>query len=313
MNQKLKCIEWFCGIGGFAAALSDRVEIVAAIDINQKALEVYQTNFDHPTFCKTIESIDHEISQWNAESWWMSPPCQPFTSRGKQLDSDDPRCLAIKHLIDLIPICLPRWIGLENVPPFRESEIYQQLVCQLSDCGYRWRETCLCPTRIGIPNRRERFYMEIVRESEGPISPFQIEMRVPSELDRFLEQYDDQLAIDPRLAQKYDGAIDIVETGSGRVAACFTSAYGRSPVRSGSYLKVGNQLRRFRPREIANLLGFNSTYKLPDWPNEKLWPLVGNSVSLFALRELFETSELLPGNMRDSSEQNNDAFDSRPL
>ena len=34
---------------------------------------------------------------------------------------------------------------------------------------------------------------------------------------------------------------------------CFTSAYGRSPVRSGSYVSVEGGLRRFSPAEIITV------------------------------------------------------------
>jgi len=71
----------------------------------------------------------------------------------------------------------------------------------------------------------------------------------------------------------------------GACAACFTSAYGRSVVRSGSYLATPTGLRRFSPQEILRLLDFPDTYRLPPGlPLRAAWPLVGNSLSVRAVR-----------------------------
>ena len=69
------------------------------------------------------------------------------------------------------------------------------------------------------------------------------------------------------------------------VTACFTSAYGRSPVRSGSYLATAAGIRRFSPAEILRLLGFPADYELPpEMTLRNAWRLVGNSLSVPAVR-----------------------------
>ena len=58
MPNRLRVLELFCGIGGCAAALGDRAQIVAAVDINQVALSVYRQNFSSPpVHVRTIESL----------------------------------------------------------------------------------------------------------------------------------------------------------------------------------------------------------------------------------------------------------------
>jgi len=101
-----------------------------------------------------------------------------------------------------------------------------------------------------------------------------------------------ELRLDPRLADRYRHALDVVDpTDPKAVAACFTSAYGRSPVRSGSYLPAeGGGLRRFSPSEILRLLGFPEGFSLPpEMPPERAWPLVGNSLSVPAVRYVLST------------------------
>jgi site-specific DNA-cytosine methylase len=153
----------------------------------------------------------------------------------------------------------------------------------LDGAGYATRETTLCPTELGLPNRRPRFYLLASREAlpdwparEGP----------PVELKDVLDtEPSPALWCDPRLEQRYAGALNVVEaTDSVACTACFTSAYGRSIVRSGSYLRTGTGLRRFSPREILRLLGFPNTYQLPsEIATVAGWPLVGNSVSVRAV------------------------------
>ena len=80
-----------------------------------------------------------------------------------------------------------------------------------------------------------------------------------------------ELAVEPTLLDRYAGAVDLVDPADpAAIASCFTAAYGRSPVRSGSYLIVDRgpdglptAARRFSPREILRLLGFPADFTLP--------------------------------------------------
>jgi len=109
---------------------------------------------------------------------------------------------------------------------------------------------------------------------------------------------DPSLTKDPDILRRYRHALDVVRPDEpGAVTACFTAAYGRSPVRSGSYLEQEDgRLRRFSPAEILRLLGFPATYRLPpDLPPEKAWPLVGNSLSVPAVRRVLSAIPELAG------------------
>ena len=74
------------------------------------------------------------------------------------------------------------------------------------------------------------------------------------------------------------------------MTCCFTSAYGRSHVRSGSYLQQDTGVRRFSPTEILRLLGFPASYRLPpDLSLSKAWRLVGNSLAIAPVRAMLST------------------------
>lgn len=284
-NHSPRAIELFCGIGGFAAAVGDRFEIVAAVDINRTALDVYQHNFDHPVVAASVESIPFSrLQDWDADLWWLSPPCQPFTRRGRQLDTDDLRSAGFLGLLDRITRILPAHIVMENVPGFVESQAHLRLRELLETLGYHVQEQLLCPAHLGIPNRRQRFYL--IGSQEALTSPTNDTASLRP-LSRFLDNKPtEDLWVEPNLATRYPYALNIVDADDREaIAACFTAAYGRSPVRSGSYLTTDRGLRRFSPAEILRFLGFPEDYSLPEHlPKKVAWRLLGNSVSLPAVR-----------------------------
>ena len=280
-----RVLELYCGIGGCAAALGPRAEVVAALDINRKALEVYRHNFGHPTEARTIESTGAaDLRRWNADLWWLSPPCQPFTRRGLRRDDADPRSASLLHLIDLLEEAPPGALALENVPGFAGSRTHGRLRAALDRHGYRVRETEICPTDLGAPNRRRRFYLVASRDPLLDEPPNDLRQRpLASCLD---PDPDPGLWPDQDLLRRYRHAVDLVDPDDpAAVTACFTSAYGRSPVRSGSYLATPRGPRRFSPQEILRLLGFPDSYRLPPGlPLANAWRLVGNSLSVDAVR-----------------------------
>ena len=305
-----RVLELYCGIGGCAAALAPSaagdVGVAAALDVNTAALAVYRRNFPaHRSEAATLEGFSaSDLAAHDAHLWWLSPPCQPFTRRGLGRDADDPRARSLLHLVDRIAEVRPPALALENVPGFAGSRCHERLREVLDRAGYRVRETLLCPTELGIPNRRLRFYL--AARLDGKPKPWGAEppargteqgrgpaARLRDLVDRGLDpDPPGELRVEPALARRYQGALDIVDPDDPEaVTACFTSAYGRSHVRSGSYLLLpGGALRRFAPQEILRLLGFPDSFTLPpDLPAPRAWPLVGNSLSVPAVRRVLAT------------------------
>jgi site-specific DNA-cytosine methylase len=285
-----RVLELYCGIGGCAAALGTSAEVVAAVDINRLALEVYRHNLPHPTVTRTIESIDlADLERWDADLWWLSPPCQPFTRRGLGRDDADPRSASLLHLIALLERAAPPALALENVPGFAASRTHGRLRQALDRLGYQVRERELCPSELGVPNRRRRFYLVAVREPRQPVGDAAAAVPGPRPLTAFLDaEPAPELWPPPALLRRYQHAIDLVDPDDpAAVTACFTSAYGRSPVRSGSYLATPRGPRRFSPTEILRLLGFPEDYRLPpNLPLANAWRLAGNSLSVDAVRTI---------------------------
>lgn len=284
----MKVLELYCGIGGCAAALAGLRRaadggtaagwsVVAAVDIDRVALSVYQANYDHPVVIAEIESLD--LAAFDADLWWLSPPCRPFTRRGAGRDIDDPRCRSFLSLLRSIDHLRPAAIALENVPPFAESRAAQRLRQTLQSAGYYWAERILCPTQFGTPMRRRRFYLVARKDPISlPTAPESPITSLATLVDPFTS--DSALALSQRWLTGYRQAIDVVSPEqAGAITGCFTSAYGRSPVRSGSYLLQDGQVRLFSPTEIARLMGFAASYQLPR-ENRTAYRLLGNSLAV---------------------------------
>lgn len=285
----MRILELFAGIGGVAAAVQGRAEIVCAVDQDEHAHLTYTANWPHPARRWNILGLKAErLARLQADLWWMSPPCQPFTVRGARRDLDDRRCQPLLHVLDLLDAVRPRHVALENVSTFQGSRAHALVLQTLSDAGYTVRERLLCASELGVPNQRPRYYLLASREELPPWRP---PRKQPLALGDHLDpEPDPSLYVPADLLARYHGALPITDlSAEDPQTFCFTGAYACSPVYSGSYLRDDRGVRWFSPTEIARLLGFPSTFHLPGGiPRPKQYRLVGNSLSVFAVREVLE-------------------------
>ncbi|XP_067655042.1 tRNA (cytosine(38)-C(5))-methyltransferase-like [Haliotis asinina] len=165
-STKVRVLELYSGIGGMHWALKESglsFEVVAAIDINTTANQIYRHNFPHVELLPS--SIDKltaaQFESWDIDAVLMSPPCQPFTRMGKKRDVEDIRTKSFIHVLHLISVVKkkPRYILVENVKGFETSEARQRLMTTLTQCSYHYQEFLLTPLQMGVPNCRLRYYL----------------------------------------------------------------------------------------------------------------------------------------------------------
>ncbi|XP_035298703.1 tRNA (cytosine(38)-C(5))-methyltransferase isoform X1 [Cricetulus griseus] len=186
--EPLRVLELYSGIGGMHHALREScipAHVVAAIDVNTVANEVYKHNFPHThLLAKTIEGISlEEFDKLSFNMILMSPPCQPFTRIGLQGDMTDPRTNSFLYILDILPRLqkLPKYILLENVKGFEVSSTRGLLIQTIEACGFQHQEFLLSPSSLGIPNSRLRYFLIAKLQSE-PLpfqAPDQILMEFP--------------------------------------------------------------------------------------------------------------------------------------
>ncbi|XP_008690261.1 tRNA (cytosine(38)-C(5))-methyltransferase isoform X2 [Ursus maritimus] len=153
--EPLRVLELYSGIGGMHQALREScvpAQVVAAVDVNTVANEVYKYNFPHTQLlAKTIEGITvEEFDKLSFNMILMSPPCQPFTRIGLQGDVTDPRTNSLLYILDILPRLqkLPKYILLENVKGFEVSSTRDLLIQTLENCGFQYQEFLLSPTSV---------------------------------------------------------------------------------------------------------------------------------------------------------------------
>ncbi|XP_036699886.1 tRNA (cytosine(38)-C(5))-methyltransferase isoform X3 [Balaenoptera musculus] len=153
--EALRVLELYSGIGGMHQALREScvpAQVVAAVDVNTVANEVYKYNFPHtPLLAKTIEGITlEEFDRLSFNMILMSPPCQPFTRIGLQGDMTDPRTNSFLYILDILPRLqkLPKYILLENVKGFEVSSTRDLLIQTIGNCGFQYQEFLLSPTSV---------------------------------------------------------------------------------------------------------------------------------------------------------------------
>ncbi|XP_061037532.1 tRNA (cytosine(38)-C(5))-methyltransferase isoform X1 [Eubalaena glacialis] len=199
--EALRVLELYSGIGGMHQALREScipAQVVAAVDVNTVANEVYKYNFRHTLLlAKTIEGITlEEFDRLSFNMILMSPPCQPFTRIGLQGDMTDPRTNSFLYILDILPRLqkLPKYILLENVKGFEVSSTRDLLIQTIGNCGFQYQEFLLSPTSLGIPNSRLRYFL-IAKLQSVPF-PFQAPGQVLMEFPQTESEHPQKHAID---------------------------------------------------------------------------------------------------------------------
>lgn len=312
MAAPLRALELFCGIGGFAAAVAGgNVQVVGAFDQDPAALATYRLNFPgHGARQVDLERVNAwELTAGGIDLWWLSPPCQPYCERGARRDVSDPRARSLVHILELLERIpddlLPRHLALENVAGFAGSEAHGRLTNILASRGFQVQERFLCPTELGVPARRPRYYLAASRHEMRPAIP--PEPRPLRSLAGYLDpdidgQVPDSLILHPDVVARYGAALPVLEPGVPLACAtCFTAGYGRSITSAGSYIQCANSVRHFSPDEIARLMAFPQGFRFPEGIGlRKRWHLIGNSLSVVAVREVLRAFPSL--GMPDASE-----------
>ncbi|KAJ3278591.1 C-5 cytosine-specific DNA methylase [Borealophlyctis nickersoniae] len=243
--------------------------------MNAENLASYSHNFGKNPIQTGIESLTPKyIDTFNANAWFMSPPCQPYTRMGKQRDDQDPRAKGLLHLIDLLAQLRdpPTYIFMENVVNFEKSRSRDRLIVQLQRLGYDFTEWMLTPTQFCIPNDRMRYYLTARRRSgsgategteEAPppdlksVWPYPVSINggVPAPVGRYLEDGVTGEAADAwrvpdafvRTRQFFSEFVIAKPTDSR--TCCFTKAYGHHGLGAGAFLQTINF---DQPQELDN-------------------------------------------------------------
>ncbi|BDU73311.1 DNA cytosine methyltransferase [Mesoterricola silvestris] len=275
--RPLRVIEFFAGMGGWRRALGRGAVLAAAYDISPPALATYARLWGERPIARELATLPAaELLRHGADTWVMSPPCQPFCRMGHRKDLEDPRSRAFVHLMDLLAEHPPERLALESVVGFLGSDAHALLAARLREGGFQAREYTLDPMRFGLPNLRPRVF--VVASRRG-LADRAVPDLPPAPLRGFLDSVED-----PGLylgeALRHRPGLDLVTADATRTA-CFIGGYGRRFVGSGSFLETERGVRRFSVAETARLLGWDPVPAFPEEVNaEGRYKLLGNGLSI---------------------------------
>jgi site-specific DNA-cytosine methylase len=278
-------IDLFAGLGGLALAAPRGFVLVAAYDQDHAAASAHEANHGVTVVRRDLAVVDDdELGRWGADAWFLSPPCQPFTRRGRGRDVDDPRCRGLLRVIELLLAWRPRRFLLENVPGFHGSRAHARLVAVLASLGHDIADVEACPSELGAPVRRRRHF--VVSSSDG-LAPLPAARRtLPADLADYLDAEPDlSLAVPRDVRQRTADHLSMA--GPDGLVGTFTRSYGRAITGAGPVAWTPTGPRYFSPEEILRLHGFPPTFQFPETLDRRTrWRLAGNSVHVPCVRRV---------------------------
>ena len=275
----MRVLELFSGIGGWRLALQNRGAVVAAYDVSEAANATYALNHGDVPKARELAMVPlSELAAHSADTWLLSPPCQPFCRMGNHDGLADRRSRAFLHLMDLFAQAPPEHLVLENVEGFLGSDAHALLSRHIQAHGMHQLDLRACSSRFGLPNQRPRVFIVASRK---PLVALPLPSLPPRPLADFLDVGEDEaLYLRAETHTRHYQGLDLVEAGDCR-SACFIGGYGRRFVGSGSFLKTERGVRRFSPSEVARLHGLPEGFRFPDaLSQEARYRLLGNGLSI---------------------------------
>lgn len=174
----VKCVDLFAGAGGFSlGAIRAGIDIVGALEINEKAAKTYSDNIPKyagkkvPVINGDILPLDPEeaLKQWGIEPGSCDliiggPPCQGFSShRIKDKGVGDPRNALLCRYFDYVNKIRPRVFLVENVPGLlwpRHKEYLQRFYEMGREAEYSlFSPEVLNACDFGVPQNRKRVFI----------------------------------------------------------------------------------------------------------------------------------------------------------
>jgi DNA (cytosine-5)-methyltransferase 1 len=111
----MKQIELFAGIGGFGLAGEwAGIESVAQVEIDDFCQKILSKNFPNAQKFRDIKQFDGRPFRGTIDIISGGFPCQPYSTAGKRLGTDDGRHLW-PEMLRIIQEVAPRWVVGENV------------------------------------------------------------------------------------------------------------------------------------------------------------------------------------------------------
>lgn len=165
-NKTLTVASLFSGIGGWEfAAKSLGMAPLWSVEIVPWICEAFEANHKHKPIQQDALTVDYN-GLAGPDILCASPPCQAFTSSGKQARkvkgtannnvSNTDVGMAVVYAARAL---LPSYIFVENAPAYKHSTVFKTIVFELGKLGYTVTFKVLNAKNYGVAQSRKRLIM----------------------------------------------------------------------------------------------------------------------------------------------------------
>jgi DNA (cytosine-5)-methyltransferase 1 len=287
----------FSGCGGVelgAIAAKPQLKSIWGVENNPKVVKVYQENIGDHIICQNAADVD--ISQLEPpDLLWASPPCQAFSSARTVETPHESRDTGL-DIIRYIKALQPKMFVLENVPGFRKSLVFWEILKALG--GYFVWFGILNAADFCVPQHRKRLICiaskELVRSwpryaqvswDSALRDEHLVEADFQPSIKRWLpESLPEKALIDTQYSKREKGRerkITIREAGRPSITIC--KSHGKRNIRVWQDEKA----YRLLPSGFAALQSFPDSYIMPK-SKQLAIGVIGDAVPPLMAQLIFE-------------------------
>lgn len=166
-KKKINVIDLFCGCGGMTTGLVNAgLNVVAGIDVWDKAIESYESNHDHLSICADLTKLSPQDFKrkyninCDIDVVVGGPPCQGFSIAGRR-NINDPRNSLFMEYYKYIDFFKPKAFIMENVIGIlsmktENGEKVIDIITDLLGENYNLKINKLYASDFEVPQNRRR-------------------------------------------------------------------------------------------------------------------------------------------------------------
>jgi DNA (cytosine-5)-methyltransferase 1 len=305
----IRIADFFCGVGGIRLGFemsNMQTECVFSNEIDSKAIQTYNTNFEG-TICNTsIAELDIDNIP-DFDIFIGGFPCQSFSLAGNKKGFLDERGALFFDIIRILEKKKPKVFFLENVKNLKSHDTgntYKIIRKALCSIGYYFKSKIMNSCEYGnVPQNRERIYLVGFLDKEKA-NKFRFPKKIV--LKKSIKTILDSAVHDKyyyksssKIYEKLKDAIyEHIETGKVyqyRRHYVRENKSGVCPTLTANMGGGGHNvpiilddkgIRKLTPRECFNLQGFPKEYYFPEIADCHLYKQAGNSVTITVITRI---------------------------
>jgi DNA (cytosine-5)-methyltransferase 1 len=285
-----RVVSFFSGCGGMDLGLlggfdflgnsyqKHDVKILKALDIDPKAVNLYNLNFEHKSDVESILDVEEEAIPEH-DIMLGGFPCQSFSivaQNPKRLGYKDEKGKLFFEMCRILKAKKPAVFIAENVKGILSANkgmAFELILSEFQKVGYHVKYTLLNASHFGVPQKRERVFIVGFRDKESfdafsfpsvttLLKPIPISKIIEEEIEEkyyFSDKAVEGLYKTKHISSMNKGRVQDLNNPCNTVAAHLAkiSLNSTDPV-----LNINGRYRMFTPREVARIQSFPESFQL---------------------------------------------------